>query len=92
MSEKCYSVFDLVHISDKYSLGGNGRYCFDCETPKLQLFKNPRKTINSRKKLKNSRKNSKTQDKTQKLKEKTQKVGTFGIPGCRKSVQTISLG
>ena len=33
----------------------------------------------------------KTQEKTQKLKEKTQKVGTFGIPGCRKSVQTISL-
>ena len=26
-----------------------------------------------------------------KLKEKTQKVGTFEIPGCQKSVQTISL-
>ena len=33
----------------------------------------------------------KTQEKTQKLKEKAQKVGTFGIPGCLKSVQTISL-
>ena len=29
----------------------------------------------------------KTQEKTQKLEEKTQKVGTFRIPGCRKSVQ-----
>ena len=79
MSEKCYSVFDLVHISDKYSLGGNGRYCFDCETPKLQLFKNPgktqklkKKTQKLKKKLKNSRKNSKTQGKNSRKKLKTQ--------------------
>ena len=45
------------------------------------------------KKCENSRKNSKLKEKTQnsrknsKLKVKTQKVGTFRIPGCRKSVQ-----
>ena len=59
--------------------------------PQNCIIQKPKKNYKLKKKLKNSRKNSKTPEKTQKLKEKTQKVGTFGIPGCRKSVQTISL-
>ena len=59
--------------------------------PNCNYSKTQDKTINSKKNSENQEKKSKNQEKNKKLKEKTQKVGTFGIPGCRKSVQTISL-